>query len=105
MSPYCPCCGAPVRGLSPQDAAKTLPPTLALIVRFLATRPGLYVPAEEIAAAVWSGDPNGGPENATSSIGNAIQYGRPKLRRVGLDIVGRVGASGGRKLVQLEDAR
>ncbi|TIW90592.1 MAG: winged helix-turn-helix domain-containing protein [Mesorhizobium sp.] len=103
----CPCCGFREGTGNPREIAKTLKLTTSerAIFDFLAGRFGEIMSAQDIAGGIYADDADGGPLYAESCVGVFVMGLRRKLRTVGLDVEGRPGRNGGRRLVWAKTGR
>lgn len=95
----CPCCGAETEAYPASRVAEIVSPIMGEIVSRLMRKPGEFIPTREIAAFVYRNDPNGGPDNPSVNIANAIQFNRRRLAALGWSIEGRLGFHGGYRVV------
>lgn len=72
----CPCCGSDMGELEPKQV---LSPSEAVIMRTLSQRPGVEVPIERIASALYSEHSDGGPDHSYSIIRVLVYRIRRKL--------------------------
>lgn len=102
MANLCPHCGSPT-GLAgvieAQGFGRVSKGALLLLAKF----PGQFVPTEQVRAAAYAHDQDGGPERFNSLI-VLMTRARPRLRAIGVALVGRQGPGGGYKLEWIKAA-
>lgn len=100
----CPCCNQPIESYPLDVLEGVVTPKMAEIIVFLRRKPGQYLSARSIADFIYRRDSDGGPDQAETSISNAITYNRRKLHAMGWDVRGRIGPGGGYSLISLTGA-
>lgn len=98
----CPCCGQPIEGLGPQQAANQIGGYFRLIVEAILnlSTGGRPVPAFEIADRIYRDDPDGGPDDPTNTIRVLIWKRRQQYRALGWDVRSLCGRGGGYSIVR-----
>lgn len=98
----CPCCGQPIDGLGPVEAAYRISGHFGRIVEAIARfgRSGRPVNAFEVAEVVYADDPDGGPDDPTNGIRVLIWKRRPQFRAYGWDLEHASGRGGGYRIVR-----
>ncbi len=81
-----------------EAVCREVPPTLGGILRALAETQGRYLPTSQLAAAVYCGTPDGGPDHAGATVATTIWKQRDRIRKRGLDIESKI--RGGYRLVR-----
>lgn len=100
----CECCGNQIKAAALKDEIANASPLLTSALEVLASRPGRFFTAFEIADHVYRHDQDGGPGNTSICINRLFFRHMGVIAMAGLSVATRKGPSGGYRLVKAEVA-
>lgn len=98
----CPTCGHAIRARDPIDVMRDVSPTMSEILDVLFQHADRFVSADEIVTHIYRRRPDDEPRWSRSIVHATIHYNRNRLRRMGWDIEGRLGRTGGLRIRAVE---